>query len=460
MYRRKANESLPAPNGASEQKRFKPFRINSSDYLKAVTWSHTGRIKWRLILLLVAIWTVVIHYHERVHVYNTIRKCQWRGWEDWPAGSPPHRAALVADPQIVDDYSYSSGRFVTYFIKKISDNYLYRNNKYVQAYLDPDTTIFLGDLFDGGREWKNDMWFSEYKRFNQIYPKKVNRRTIESLPGNHDIGFDTINKEVVKRFSAFFGEPNDHIVIGNHSVILLDTISLSSLDPTINFEATEFIKEINSRLNPQFPRILLSHVPLYRMNDKQLCGPLRESDGLFPVQKGKQYQTVIEFETSQSILEVIHPDIVFAGDDHDYCDIRQPYTSNGVERSAREITVKSAAMTAGIKYPAIQLLSLHNPYDPNPDQQGKETFKTQMCYMPSPYYAIYSYVLLLIFTFAYLVIVFLPHINSLTLRTGILPLHAWSPKKEENKSLSLCLIHMSLTFVMIYALFAIYFYSI
>ncbi|RLV88620.1 Cell division control protein 1 [Meyerozyma sp. JA9] len=460
MYRRKGAESLPAPIGVAESRKFKPFRIDSSNYQKAFAWPGSSRIRWRLLALLMAIWAVTVHYHERVHVYSTIRKCQWNKWEQWPAGSPPHRAALIADPQIVDAYSYTSGSFITYFVKKISDNYLYRNNKIVQAYLDPDTTIFLGDLFDGGREWKNDVWFEEYQRFNKIFPKKINRRTVQSLPGNHDIGFQTIHKDVVTRFSTFFGEPNDYLIIGNHSIVMLDTISLSSPDETISFEATQFLNTVNSRLNPQFPRILLTHVPLYRNKEQQLCGPLRESKKLFPVQKGKQYQTVIEYEISQTVLEVIHPDIIFAGDDHDYCDIRQPYTSNGVERVAREIAVKSAAMTSGIKYPAIQLLSLHNPYDPNPHREPKETYQTSMCYMPSPYYAIYSYVLLLLFTIGYLAFVFFPSIGNLNLRSSVLPSYAWLPRKDDNRSMSSFILHFGLILVMIYALFAIYFVGI
>lgn len=246
---------------------------------------------------------------------------------------------------------------------------------------------FLGDLFDGGREWENKMWYEEYLRFNRIFPKKINRRTINSIPGNHDIGFESISPDVVNRFRTFFGETNDYIVIGNHSIVMLDTISLSHPNPKIHSAPTEFLETINEKLNPQLPRILLLHVPLYRFTETQVCGPLREKSGPFPVQKGKQYQTVIEYEISQRILRTIHPEIAFAGDDHDYCDITQPY-DNGI--SAREVTAKSAAMTGGIKHPAFQLLSL------NTNDNETETYKTEICYMPNAYHGVYTYLAFLV----------------------------------------------------------------
>lgn len=343
-------------------------------------------IRWKMIVVSFITWFMLIHYFERTNTRSVINSCHWGSWETWEKDAQPHRVALVADPQIVDDHSYAGRpRLLDYLLKKVTDNYLYRNHKYVQSYLDPDTVIFLGDLFDGGREWENKMWYEEYLRFNRIFPKKINRRTINSIPGNHDIGFESISPDVVNRFRTFFGEPNDYIVIGNHSIVMLDTISLSHPNPEIHTAPTAFLETINDKLNPQLPRILLLHVPLYRFTETQACGPLREKSGPFPVQKGKQYQTVIEYEISQRILRTIHPEIAFAGDDHDYCDINQPYIYNGKNKITREIAVKSAAMSSGIKRPAIQLLSLNNPYDPR-KTDSTLTYQTEMCYMPDPYF--------------------------------------------------------------------------
>lgn len=340
-------------------------------------------------------WVLIVHFIERIHVRLVLNRCKWKKWELWDKKSDVHRVAFIADPQLVDDYSYPDRpNILNNFIKKISDNYLHRNYRFLQHLLDPDTIMFLGDLFDGGRDWEDKAWVEEYDRFNAIFPKHPDRRTIQSLPGNHDIGFENINPDKLKKFAAFFGPNNDFLEIGNHSIVLLDSISLSSEEVDISTPAEEFLDSVNDYLTPGFPRVLLTHVPLYRINNQQLCGPERESHKLFPVQKGKQYQTVISSDLTNKILNTIKPTLVFSGDDHDYCKITHQIEDSS---SATEITVKSAAMTAGIKYPAIQLLSLHNPVDPRGlSLTTGPTYKTEMCYLPDPYFGIGVYVTWLI----------------------------------------------------------------
>lgn len=495
-YRRKekTEDALPLPIGAKQEK-FKPkvqFKTNMTINIDSVLES-VKKIQWKLIVYFVILWIMVVHFFERTVPKNAFKRCEWNNWEGWNEKSKsavPHRVALIADPQIVDEHTYEDRPLiVTYFIKKISDNYLYRNHIYLNHYLDPDSMIFLGDLFDGGREWDDSIWMKEFKRFNKIFPKKVNRNCIQSLPGNHDIGFQKVDYEVSKRFNAFFGEPNDFYELGNHSIVLLDSISLSYANPKIQREPMEFLNTLNDKLNPQFPRILLTHVPLYRFNDKQLCGPLRESHKKFPVRKGHQYQTVIDYEISQQVLKTVRPEIVFSGDDHDYCDIQHSYYENGKESLSREITVKTASMTNGIKYPAMQLLSLNNPYDPKPkkktvdeddldhEERVKHTFSTHMCYLPSPYAALNSYIFTLILSIGFLFIYFvcprtlltlIKFKNSILQKDTVLPLFdlgKWKPVKSNDQILFLeaerningFLSHTTVLILFIYLVFSIYY---
>lgn len=153
--------------------------------------------------------------------------------------------------------------------------YLYRNYRNLQKYLEPDTIFFLGDLFDGGREWATmrddtsdpewqmkqrtkaeaklvgywkkkygeNYWMNEYDRFINIFvdmfnyknpaseprPGQKGRKFISSLPGNHDLGFGAkIKKPVRDRFEAFFGEGNRVDVIANHTFVSIDAVSLSA----------------------------------------------------------------------------------------------------------------------------------------------------------------------------------------------------------------------------------------
>ncbi|CAG8483522.1 6373_t:CDS:2 [Diversispora eburnea] len=180
----------------------------------------------------------------------------------------PYRIAVIADPQIIDDYSY--GR--TGIFQKISeiypDIYMKKNWKNMQNIFNPDAIIFLGDLMDAG---------------------------------NHDIGFgDEIISEANKRFQKVFGKTSYNVTLGNHSIIVLDTLKLNSSN---------------------FPRILLSHVPLYRPPNTD-CGPLRQNNRYINQGHGYQYQNLIEESLTNFILDNIKPQLILSGDDHDYCEIK------------------------------------------------------------------------------------------------------------------------------------------
>lgn len=162
------------------------------------------------------------------------------------------------------------------------------------------------------------------------------------LPGNHDLGLgDGIRVPVRRRFNVFFGEGNRVDVIGNHTFVSVDTVSLSAKgqqhpgagtqgisdeahsraiwEPTEEFlHSTNALKAraihralrtqhglaedepqdaivldtsdevthttpIQSLNDTEIPSIILSHVPFFRPEGTP-CGPLREK---FPPSKSK-----------------------------------------------------------------------------------------------------------------------------------------------------------------------------
>jgi ethanolamine phosphate phosphodiesterase len=166
---------------------------------------------------------------------------------------------LIADPQLVDPHTYPGRPWpLSSLTIAYTDLYLRRSYTYLQQYLQPDTLFFLGDLFDGGREWGtwhssspeeqfrrygNKYWMKEYTRFQRIYidrwldsqhespAEPRGRKIIASLPGNHDLGFASgIQLPVKERFEAYFGNGNRIDIIGNHSFVSVDTVSLSAMD--------------------------------------------------------------------------------------------------------------------------------------------------------------------------------------------------------------------------------------
>ncbi|KAJ4352829.1 hypothetical protein N0V95_003876, partial [Ascochyta clinopodiicola] len=234
---------------------------------------------------------------------------------------------------------------------KYTDQYIRRAYSRIQTELYPDTVFFLGDLFDGGREWStrttkspekqyqkygDNYWMNEYRRFGDIFfkhwgdgglqprPGQPGRKFISSLPGNHDLGFAKgVQIGVRDRFHAYFGDGNRIDVLGNHTFVSIDSVSLSALGvpssqeleelwrPTVDFldgakeqkrkiiqrelrvqqglkpypgfahreiESQDLAKATLPHANEdvtEFPTILLTHVPLYRSPGTP-CGPLRE----------------------------------------------------------------------------------------------------------------------------------------------------------------------------------------
>ncbi|SCU81817.1 LADA_0C01244g1_1 [Lachancea dasiensis] len=378
------------------------------------------QVHWRYLIAWLCLWVCLIQYYEVSVVKRAMKRCQWSNWEEWPETATPHHMAVLADPQIMDAHSYPGRPWIAnYFTQQVVDNYHARNWKYMHHILDPHSTFFLGDLFDGGRRWNDSDWMQEYKRFNQIFPKKPNRLTVMSLPGNHDIGFgDTVIPESWARFSTYFGDPSSKWDVGNHTIVLLDTISLSdSQNEAISAVPREFLDRFDESPRST-PRVLMTHVPLWRDPNKQLCGAKRESQKPFPMAKGEQYQTVIDWGLSQEVLQKIEPSLVLSGDDHDYCHIEHTYLSDRGSTRADEITVKSCAMNMGISRPAIQLLSLYNP---DLLSTSKDTYHTNICYLPDPYKALRMYVYTYVSTILFLFwIIFLPKSFNKVLESAML----------------------------------------
>ncbi|CAE7001632.1 hypothetical protein P3342_001456 [Pyrenophora teres f. teres] len=235
--------------------RIRPAVQARTNALRSANWG-VKRL-FTLVNALVVLWWVVLYWGERGVFNSAIKSCNWDKWENWEAGANPHRLIFVADPQLIDPHTYPGRPWplnpLTY---KYTDLYLRRTYSRLQTILYPDTIFFLGDLFDGGREWStrtttspekqyrkygDDFWMNEYRRFGDIFfkhwgdagmkprPGQRGRKLISSLPGNHDLGFAKgVQSGVRDRFNAYFGEGNRIDVIANHTFVSIDTVSLSA----------------------------------------------------------------------------------------------------------------------------------------------------------------------------------------------------------------------------------------
>ncbi|KAI5968150.1 uncharacterized protein KGF55_000020 [Candida pseudojiufengensis] len=352
--------------------------------------------KNKIILIILSIWFLIFWLNESFLPFLTISKCKW---PKLPNNENQTNILLIADPQLIDNHTYP-GR--NSYLLKLSqhtvDQYLKRNYQNLLN-LKPKYTIFLGDLLDNGRGSKDEYFNQQVERFYKIFPKSQSIYT--NLPGNHDIGFgDLIKPEIKTRFENSFGKSNIAITINEIEFIMLDSISLSSSKDLINHESKKFLNNLKQK--PKLdPRILLTHVPLYR-DPTASCGPNREKLKFDSLGYGYQYQNSLTKEISSNILKIIKPDLIFSGDDHDYCDYLHKLDDES-QQQIREITIKSISMAMGIWYPAVQLLSFEKISDPTSKSNVKLNYKTEICYLQTPYYNIITYIILSIFTFIFII---------------------------------------------------------
>ncbi|RPB05379.1 hypothetical protein L873DRAFT_1825152 [Choiromyces venosus 120613-1] len=411
----------------------------------AFIWLHLTVVN-----LLRLLWLGTVYYDERLVYKSAMATCDWDNWENWGPETAPHRMVLVADPQIIDRHTYARRGITLSATIFYTDLYMSRSYGSIIDHLNPSTVLFLGDLFDGGREWdsdkiahhhsdamipedpagfpdwkefKDDYWLSEYVRFSKIFPPTSYRRTVQSLPGNHDIGVGNgIKESVLDRFRLFFGDGNSLLTLGNHSIILLDTPSLlNDVNPRIHGPPRDFLNSLPDLLGPTplqphiiqnastpaptspppqnnpKPVILLSHIPLHRPADTP-CGPHRQSQNPIRIGGGYQYINTLTEPLSQEILHKTGAKHIFSGDDHDSCTVIHEYEDR--KQRAEEVTVRTFAWTMGVRQPGFMMVSLLN----DGLRGGEETVRVHECLLPDQIGIYLGYVELLVQTLVILLL--------------------------------------------------------
>ncbi|KAF8927250.1 hypothetical protein BGZ58_010534 [Dissophora ornata] len=309
--------------------------------------------------------------------------------------------------------SYHQSGLLLALVETYTDIYMKRSFNRMHASLRPDAVLFLGDLNDGGRdsygetfdknsnrffekvfETKSSAWNQQpivmdavdstaptapppndrdaanmniTGRYRQLVDVPLDANEREAIrnsgksvrlyvAGNHDVGFgNTLVRPSVARFKRVFGSINYEIEVGNHSLVVLDTLALSSDVRDIREESQQFLTQMKNE-KPTLPRILFTHVPLFRL-DTTYCGDARETEQLIINRNGLQFQNMVNAPLSRQILRGIQPDMVFSGDDHDWCEIA--HSLDGT--LTPEVTLPTFSFAQGIQQPGFVMLSLYNP---------------------------------------------------------------------------------------------------
>ncbi|KAK8941659.1 hypothetical protein KSP40_PGU016595 [Platanthera guangdongensis] len=217
------------------------------------------------------------------------------------------------------------------------------------------------------------------RRFRRDYHgrerEEVRRTAVES--GGYVAA--RVARVVIQRYEKEFGARNYRFSAGKLDFIVVDAQTLDGpKQGKETFLSWQFIKNI-SQADTVTPRVLLTHIPLYRPNDS-LCGPHRSSSiinqrvSYAAPDQGIKYQNYLTKDTSDSLLHFIKPTLVLSGHDHDQCTVTHS-TDFG---SIVEHTLGTISWQQGNLYPSFMLLTAR---DSNATGSTNPV-STNLCFLP------------------------------------------------------------------------------
>lgn len=317
------------------------------------------------------------------------------------------KVAIVTDPQLMDKTSFrlSSKTLALEVAQFYADVNMRRS--FFQSVLPfkPDVVLFLGDYFDGGPFLPEEEWYESLSRFKHVFGMNSQGQAGDVptfyISGNHDIGYSRVAShklDVISRYEKAFGSRNRRFVIGSTEFVSIDAQAIDgNPQKELASEVWKFVQNVSSDAKSH-PRVLLTHIPLYRP-DQTPCGPHRASSVIdqrlwrhFKDQE-VMYQNYITAESSKRLLELIKPTLVLSGHDHDQCTL----THKSEAGSVTEHTLGTISWQQGNLYPSFMLLSVPNAIHQNSSDQDS-MLHTQLCFLPRQLFIYIWYLSLFVLT--------------------------------------------------------------
>ncbi|XP_050381613.1 uncharacterized protein C630.12 [Argentina anserina] len=395
-----------------------------------------------LTALLCLIWALTLLYGEMLAFrLPSLSTCRW----------PHHhssqsldylKVAVITDPQLMDRTSLrlAPKSLALELVQFYSD--LYMRRAFLSSVLpfDPDVVLFLGDHFDGGPYLTDDEWKESLSRFKHVFP--VTEKLVYRIAGNHDIGYADLHSrwpKVITRYEKEFGSRDYRFRVGQVEFIAIDAQAIDG-NPQGSVASSTWTSVKNVSLAVKaYPRVLLTHIPLYRQDETD-CGPNRKSKIInqrivhSADRQEITYQNYVTKESSKYLLDSIQPVLVLSGHDHDQCAVVHKSKYGPV----KEHTVGTISWQQGNVYPSFMLLSAVSS---NTSSSG-EPVLTQLCFLPVQLHIYMWYLSLFIFTLLALLlwpaggVSFWHHCSDLILRSQQLISSITSRPKEKDEDLN------------------------
>jgi len=187
---------------------------------------------------------------------------------------------------------------------------------------------------------------------------------------------------VLSRYEKEFGSRNYQFSAGKVDFVVIDAQTLDGAKKSKERSSSwEFIKTLSPG-NTSNPKVLLTHIPLYRP-DNTPCGPHRSSPVInqrvsyAALDQGITYQNYLTKETSDLLLSLLKPVLVLSGHDHDQCTVVHSTPFGPVT----EHTLGTISWQQGNLYPSFMLLSAGPKLSQNSTDLKHEVI-TNLCFLP------------------------------------------------------------------------------
>jgi hypothetical protein len=252
------------------------------------------RANRKLLITVALLWTVTLITGEILSFEFAALRCEERVTAARLAARgplPPTVVALIADPQITDEKSYASfprGSWLLRAVEHYCDRFMRRSFVTLERYLRPDAIVMAGDMIDNTRYVDEASYQRSLTRFEAIFQQTATDG-MRGLPprfnvsGNHDIGWGERNaarqRAYVRQFERHFGPVNSRARMGGFEWVFLASCLATggpTSDAKLHEQTSEFLDMLARTRDSRdaLPRILVTHIPLYRTGDVG-CGPLR-----------------------------------------------------------------------------------------------------------------------------------------------------------------------------------------
>jgi ethanolamine phosphate phosphodiesterase len=301
---------------------------------------------------------------------------------------------ILTDPQLTDIDSYDFLRHKTLLraiVERLSDGYMRKSFSLLVARLQPADVFILGDLFDSARTLTAEQHAVEQVRFWSVFP--FPRERLHLMAGNHDVGYaleGPRKAELVKRFESAFGPINWERLVGPLRWTAVATTEIAP--PADRGKWADATWRFVEGLDRKAPRVLLTHVPLFRPVHED-CGPLRLSRRPLPHAIGNGYVTVVAPEVTERLLGITRPIAVFSGDDHDPCEVqhRLPHLPGSTRPSVPELTVGTFSYLQGVLWPSLAVATQSSWCGEGNASVACIDLAVRLCWLPSQPLILVSY---------------------------------------------------------------------